>query len=212
MKRSFLQAFVAITGVTHCHAKANCPLYGPLFPRPTGLAQSPAIQIAAYNLNDIFPKYIDNDKSTGSDHFSYAVEVFSGSERNPLWSHYWTAPNLPEFNSSGVKKVDTNTVFRIGSITKIFTVLTFLATVGDGIWNDPVTKYIPEFAEMASKTPGGSMFVPDWDSITVGSLASQTSGLIRDCRFPRVQSLPIPNSADTQHQMPCWENWPTNFP
>ncbi|KAK3326123.1 beta-lactamase/transpeptidase-like protein [Apodospora peruviana] len=181
------------------NAKANCPLYGPLLPRPTNLVQNEAFQIAARTLDGLFPKYIDNDNSTGSDKFSYSVEVFSGSETEALWSHYWTAPNLQSFNNSGVKKVDTNTVFRIGSITKIFTVLTFLAAVGDGIWNDPVTKYIPEIAAMAKKTPGGSMFVPDWESITVGSLASQTSGLIRD--YALLGELAYQLSLDDLHDM-----------
>ncbi|KAK4150843.1 beta-lactamase-like protein 2 [Chaetomidium leptoderma] len=161
-------------------AKANCPLYGPLLPRPTNLLQDPAIKGVAAILDDVFLKYIDNDTSTGSERFSYAVEVFTGSEDKPLWSRYWTAPTLKEFNSSGVTKVDTNTVFRIGSVTKIFTVLTFLATVGDGVWNDPITKYLPEIEEIASKASDSPIFTPDWESITVGSLASQMSGLIRD--------------------------------
>ena len=97
-------------------------------------------------------------------------------------STYWTAPSLKNFNSSGVITVDANTVFRIGSITKVFTVLTFLATVGDGIWNDPITKHLPEIHDIASEESKGAIFTPDWESITVGSLASQTSGLIRDCR------------------------------
>ena len=178
---------VCAVGFSHlplAAAKVNCPLYGPLFPRPTNLLKSPGIQAAAKALDDIFVKYIDNDKSTGSDHFSYSVEVFAGSEDKALWSHYWTAPNLKELHSTGVTTVDTNTVYRIGSITKVFTVLAFLATVGDGVWNDPVTKYIPEIAALASRTAGGSpIFTPDWDAITVGSLASQTSGLIRDCKW-----------------------------
>lgn len=175
------------------HAKSVCPLYGPLLPRPTNLLQAPGIQAAASILDDIFARYIDNDKSTGSDHFSYAVEVFSGSEDKPLWSHYWTAPNLKDFNSSGVKKLDTNSVYRIGSITKVYTVLTFLATVGDGIWNDPITKHLPEVEEIFQKSEGNSpIFTPDWDDITVGSLASQTSGLMRDCLFLPISSYLAP--------------------
>lgn len=176
-----------------CAAKPNCPLYGPIFPRAANLLQSPAMQLTAYTLDDLFSKYIDNANSTGSQQFSYAVEVFSGSEDRSLWSRYWTAPNLKTLNSTGVTKVDTNTVFRIGSITKVYTVLTFLATVGDGIWNDPVTKYIPEFQELADKNReegGGSMFEPDWEEITVGSLASQTSGIMRDCMSP-TNPLPL---------------------
>lgn len=173
-------------GATHLAlstAKQNCPLYGLLFPKPTNLLQNAAIQAAAKSLDEIFLEYIDHDNTTGADHFSYAVEVFSGSEDTPLWSHYWTAPNLGVFKSTGVSRVDANTVFRVGSITKIFTVLAFLATVGDRVWNDPVTKYLPELARLAKKTPGGSMMVPDWEEVTLRSLASQTSGLIRDCKL-----------------------------
>ncbi|KAJ4417641.1 hypothetical protein N0V85_001751 [Neurospora sp. IMI 360204] len=178
--RSILLLLAGATHLPLSTAKQNCPLYGPLFPKPTNLLQNAAIQAAAKSLDEIFPMYIDHDNTTGADHFSYSVEVFSGSEDKPLWAHYWTAPNLQGFNSTGVSKVDTNTVFRIGSITKIFTVLAFLATVGDRVWNDPVTKYLPELARLAEKTPGGSMMVPDWEEVTLGSLASQTSGLMRD--------------------------------
>lgn len=164
------------------HAKSNCPLYGPLFPHPTNLGQDAGIKGVAAILDNVFIQHIDGDNSTGSENFSYAVEVFSGSEDKPLWSHYWTAPNLKTLNSTGVSKVDTNTVFRIGSVTKIFNVLAFLAAVGDGIWNDPVTKYLPELEEIASKAAGGPIYSTDWEAITVGSLASQMSGLIRDCR------------------------------
>ncbi|KAK3956120.1 beta-lactamase/transpeptidase-like protein [Pseudoneurospora amorphoporcata] len=155
-----------VAGATHLApslAKQPCPLYGPLFPKPSNLLQNAAIQAAAQSLDEILPKYIDHDNTTGADHFSYSVEVFSGSEDKPLWS-----------------KVDTNTVFRIRGITKIFTVLAFLATVGDKVWNEPVTKYLPELKRLAEKTPGGSMMVPNWEEVTLGSLASQTSGLIRD--------------------------------
>lgn len=162
-------------------AKPNCPLYGPLLPRPTNLANDPVMQAAAKALDDAFSKNIDHGNNTGSDYYSYSVEVFVGSEDKPLWGHYWTAPNLKAFNSTGVSSVDTNTVYRIGSVTKIFTVLTFLATVGDHVWNDPITKHLPEIQEIARNATGGPIFATDWESITIGSLASQTSGLIRDC-------------------------------
>lgn len=140
------------------------------------------MQYAAYILNDIFPKYIDNDTSTGSERFSYSVQVFSGSEDYPLWAHHWTAPNLAQLNTTGAKRVDGDTVYRIGSVTKIFTLLTFLATVGDGIMNDPITKYLPDIAELArNSSTASNIFTPDWEEITVGSLATQMSGLIRDC-------------------------------
>jgi hypothetical protein len=183
-------------------AKANCPLYGPLFPRPTKLLQDATIKAVAATLDNVFFEHIDNDTSTGSERYSYAVEVFTGSEDKPLWSHYWTAPSLKNFNSTGVSKVDSNTVFRLGSVTKIFTVLAFLATVGDGIWNDPITKHLPEIEEIArNNTSGNPILTTDWESITVGSLASQTSGLIRDCRL--LQPAATSAAANESQQMPC---------
>ena len=186
--RYLLAATAFLSACGGALAKAPCPLYGPLLPRPKNLLVDPGIQYAAYLLNDIFPQYIDNEPRIGPDRFSYSVQVFSGSEDYPLWQHHWTAPNLAAMNSStttGTRKIDGDTVYRIGSVTKIFTVLTFLATVGDGVMNDPITKYLPDIEKLARNTstvPG--IFKPDWDEITVGSLATQMSGLIRDCLCP----------------------------
>ncbi|KAI3333500.1 beta-lactamase/transpeptidase-like protein [Ustulina deusta] len=164
------------------HAKQNCPLYGLGYPKPTNLFGNQGIKNAASSLDSVFGQYIDNANNTGSDRFSYSVHVFSAYEQTPLWSHYWTAKNLETMNTTGVKKVDGDTVYRIGSLTKIFTMLTFLAEVGDSSWNEPITKFIPEIAVMAAN--GGdnshSLTSPDWGSITIGALASQISGLMRD--------------------------------
>lgn len=173
----------ALTQAPVSNAKSPCPIYGALLPRPTNLLQQQAIQVAALALDDVFAKYVDNANNTGSDAFSYSVEVFSGAEDKPLWTHYWTAPNLKSLNSTGVKKVNGNSVYRIGSITKIFTMVTFFATVGDSVLNDPITKHLPEIAELARNETGNDpIFEPDWDDITLGMLATQTSGLIRDCK------------------------------
>ncbi|KAI8626024.1 beta-lactamase/transpeptidase-like protein [Xylariaceae sp. FL1651] len=175
---TWLIAFQAIT----LHAKLNCPLYGLGYPKPTNLFSYGGIKTAADALDSIFGQYIDNANNTGSDSFSYSVEVFAANEQKPLWSHYWTAKNLATMNTTGVKSVDGNTVYRMGSLTKIFTILTFLAEVGDSSWNEPITKFIPEIAAMAvnGSSNSHSLTTPDWGSITIGSLASQISGLMRD--------------------------------
>ncbi|KAI1110398.1 beta-lactamase/transpeptidase-like protein [Nemania sp. NC0429] len=163
------------------HAKQNCPLYGLGYPKPTNLFQYDEIRDAASALDSLIGQYIDNATNTGSDRFSYSVEVFAANEQEPLWSHYWTAKNLA--GTPGVKKIDGNTVYRIGSLTKIFTMLTFLAEEGDSSWNEPISRYIPEIANMIEDGPDDtshSLSSPDWSSITIGSLASQISGLMRD--------------------------------
>ncbi|KAI1476193.1 beta-lactamase/transpeptidase-like protein [Daldinia eschscholtzii] len=167
--------------ISSIYAEENCPLYGLGYPKPTNLLIQPGIQQAAKSLDSVFAQYIDNSNKTGSDQFSYSVEVFSADADEPLWSHYWTATNLKTLNSTGVKKVDGDTVYRLGSVTKIFTILTFLAEVGDTMWNEPITKYIPEIKAMVTGADTShSISKPDWDSITIGSLATQMSGLVRD--------------------------------
>ncbi|KAI1122379.1 beta-lactamase/transpeptidase-like protein [Nemania abortiva] len=164
------------------HAKLNCPLYGLGYPKPTNLFVYDGLRNAAAALDSVFGQYIDNANNTGSDKFSYSVEVFAANEQTPLWSHYWTAKNLATMNTTGVKKIDGDTVYRIGSLTKIFTMLTFLAEVGDSSWNEPIAKFVPEIADMIQDgvDMSHSLTSPDWGSITIGALASQISGLMRD--------------------------------
>ncbi|KAI1134099.1 beta-lactamase/transpeptidase-like protein [Hypoxylon sp. FL0543] len=172
---------ILLFSVYGVNAKQNCPLYGLGYPKPTDLLNQPGVQKAATSLDSVFAQSIDHGNNTGSDGYSYSVEVFSADEELPLWSHHWTAPNLESLNSTGVKKVDGDTVYRLGSVTKIFTILTFLAEVGDTMWNEPITKYVPEIAAMVSGADNShSISTPDWESITIGSLASQMSGLVRD--------------------------------
>ncbi|KAF2967354.1 hypothetical protein GQX73_g6229 [Xylaria multiplex] len=164
------------------HAKQNCPLYGLGYPKPNNLLNHQGIHNAAKALDSVLGQYVDNANNTGSDRFSYSVEVFTANEQEPLWSHYWTAKNLATMNTTGVKEIDGNTVYRIGSLTKVFTMLTFLAEVGDLCWNEPISKYIPEIAAMVvpGRDNSHSLTSPDWGSITIGALASQVSGLMRD--------------------------------
>ena len=81
-----------------------------------------------------------------------------------------------------MKKIDSDTVYRLGSLTKIFTVYTWLAQDGDVKWNEPITKYVPELAQAADKAKDDPVGNVAWDEVTVGSLAGQLSGAGRDCK------------------------------
>jgi len=103
---------------------------------------------------------------------SFSVEITSSKET--LWSRYHTArernasrPDIPEVNGDAL--------FRIASISKTFTVLgiLFQHEAGNLSLDDPVDKYIKELRE--------SDPIP-WKDITLRSLASQLSGIPRECR------------------------------
>jgi hypothetical protein len=168
-------------------AAPNCPLIGPEFPPPQRLAEHPIWKKAIENITAVFD-YIDVSNITGVDRFSYSIQIFSTNPGPPiLWERHRTAKDLPA-NTTGVRAVDGDTVYRLGSVSKVFTVLTFLAEAGDVAWNQPITKYIPELANHTGRSSSAD-FDPvretDWDDITIGALAAQVSGLGRDCMLNR---------------------------
>ncbi|KAI0886634.1 beta-lactamase/transpeptidase-like protein [Annulohypoxylon maeteangense] len=123
------------------------------------------------------------DSATNPNATSWSIQVFSASDKDedtPLWSHYHTATNLLTANTPGVKSVNGDTVFRLGSVTKIFTILTFLIEAGDTYWNTPVTQWVPELELLAGKAQYDPIMNVDWDSITLQDLASHMAGIVRD--------------------------------
>ena len=104
---------------------------------------------------------------------SFSVDITSPKES--LWKQHYTArdrnasrPDIPEVNGDAL--------YRIASVTKTFTVLGILYQheAGNLSLDDPVDKYIQELkAEQEGTLP--------WKDITLRSLASQLSGLPREC-------------------------------
>jgi CubicO group peptidase (beta-lactamase class C family) len=110
---------------------------------------------------------------------SFSVEITSSKET--LWSQHHTArerndsrPDIPEVNGDAL--------YRIASITKTFTVLGILYqhAAGNLSLDATVNSYLKELGE---KSDGG---IP-WKDITLRSLASQLSGLPRECKLPSDQ-------------------------
>jgi CubicO group peptidase (beta-lactamase class C family) len=104
---------------------------------------------------------------------SFSVEITSSKES--LWSKHHTAR---ERNASrlDIPEVNGDALYRIASITKTFTVLGILYQhkAGNLSLDDPVDKYIKELKEDHEGT------IP-WKDITLRSLASQLSGIPREC-------------------------------
>ncbi|KAH8905807.1 beta-lactamase/transpeptidase-like protein [Coniochaeta sp. PMI_546] len=200
----------------------NCPPLGPVFPKPSSqaLLSSPSIKAAIANLTATFTAR-DADNSTGSYSTSYSIEVWSASDAagEPIFSWYHTAPNLTNtWNTTGVRKVDKNTVYRLGSLTKIFTIYTWLVQDGDTRWNEPITKYIPELAAVADKAKNDPVGNVDWGEVTIGALASQMAGVVRDYGLlgeitqemnqTQVVSYGFPPLNDSDPTLPQCGEWP----
>ncbi|KAL5344873.1 hypothetical protein ACLOAV_010270 [Pseudogymnoascus australis] len=158
-----------------------CVLIGPDVPIPRALSSTSALKDGIVSIK----KAIADAISTGVTSYgdmdasatSFSLEIYSLHEEEPLFTYHYDAPGLAN-STDGVKKIDSDSIYRLGSISKLLTVYTFLAAVGDVSFNEPVTKYIPELAEYAAQHAGeDEIDFINWDSITVGSLASQLSGI-----------------------------------
>ncbi|KAI0538043.1 beta-lactamase/transpeptidase-like protein [Xylaria digitata] len=156
-----------------CRAAPTCPLEGPVFPKPLRLTESEAIKAAILDLADTFKGITDSAQN-----YSFALEVFSVNNPDPIFSVLHTAPKLAKLNTTGVKTVDENTVFRLGSLTKIYTIYLFLITAGDKLWNEPITKYVPELRALENNSD--PVVNTAWEKVTIGGLATQMTGIPRD--------------------------------
>ncbi|KAK8113963.1 beta-lactamase/transpeptidase-like protein [Apiospora kogelbergensis] len=159
-------------------ANPNCPIYGAEFPKPQRLTDSAIWKTAMENLKTTF-----DDLDQKAVNYSFTVQLFSTNPGPPvLFERFHTAQNLPS-NTTGVKKVDIDTVFRLGSVTKIYTVLAFLAETGDKYFNHPITEFVPELQDIVNRRGDGpvdELRSVKWEDITIEALLSQMSGIERD--------------------------------
>lgn len=153
---------------------SECALAGPGFPSPSHLSDSSLLREAISSFN----KSLHSAQlGLQTNDTAWAVALFSSKENKTLYEHYYTPP------IDGVSKVDGNSIFRIGSISKVFSVWSFLMEVGDEHFNDPITKYVPELANFTCMDHIEQYNDIDhvrWEEITLGQLASHAAGIPRD--------------------------------
>lgn len=100
-----------------------------------------------------------------TDRTEFAVELTS--TESTLWKTSYAISD----------DVTDETYFRIASITKVFTVLAVLVRQKAGKWSikDSIAQHVPE---LTVGNNGGGI---KWEAITLESLASQLSGIPREC-------------------------------
>ena len=174
-------SFTAITflGLSALTRGQAGPPFTPLLPVSSALAGSDAIDNTGSNLTSVIGLLVDTG-TLDNETTSFSIDVYSVHDSTPLYTHHFSAPGLAEA-SEGVQHVDSNTIYRLASISKVLTVYLYLMKAGDLSWNQPITKYIPELAKAARATVKQSNIdVVRWDQVTISALASQLSGMARD--------------------------------
>jgi CubicO group peptidase (beta-lactamase class C family) len=148
----------------------DCPILGPAFPSTFDIESTKAFQ----NAVNIFPQRIEElfeDGTFNRSSSSISIDVFSTYTNRSIFSYYYAAPALEVALTQGV--LNDATIQRIGSVSKLFTVYALIAKGGLGIFQDPVTKYIPE---LAGNPANDSLNKLHFESLTIEALASHISG------------------------------------
>ncbi|KAI9700055.1 MAG: hypothetical protein M1836_002589 [Candelina mexicana] len=181
----FLSGFLPTPSV----ASQDCLLLGAKYSAPQKPSSNPSVSAAKFSLAQQIQQSLQNGSSAYGPfprNASFSVDVFSVHEEDSLFSYHNSIATLRNA-TNGVKKVDANTIYRVGSISKLFTVLIFLVEAGDARWNDPITRYVPELLApnyvQNSSQPYNPVDQVSWSDITIGALASQMAGIGREDAF-----------------------------
>ncbi|KAL8917344.1 MAG: hypothetical protein Q9208_008014 [Pyrenodesmia sp. 3 TL-2023] len=162
---------------------------GPTYPVPKDLTSNRSYVAAAWqNLTSILDTYLldSNPNLTGSSglkNLTFSLGMFSVHDLSAADSLQYHSTSAEVANSTtGITKVDGNSIYRVASITKLFTAFAGMLELDDSDWERSITDFVPSLAEFAQTTPGEDDPVNtiQWDKVTLAALAAHLAGTPRD--------------------------------
>ncbi|KAK4224645.1 beta-lactamase-like protein sdnR [Podospora fimiseda] len=151
-------------------ASQNCPIHGPAYPAVQNISKSVVFETAKETFDKILADALESgqlDNTTST----FSIAVFSIDSDDLIY----------EFHQTGADQnitVNSDSLYRIGSISKLITVYTILSKLSDKYWDESVTKYVPELSALPA--PESPLDGVDWSEVTLGGLASHMTGIGRD--------------------------------
>ncbi|KAI8657861.1 Beta-lactamase domain-containing protein [Fusarium keratoplasticum] len=171
-KSTLLPLVLMLVGDGLAAKNNHCPPLGPVLPAPTSPSTNNAVKTAVKTLTEGLKALTGSFNNT-----AMSIGMVSLHEDEPILNLHHTPANL---DARGVKEVDAHTVYRIGSVSKAFTVLAALKLSGVRM-DDPVTKYLPRLRKLGKQQDKkNSITVVDWDRISLQALASHMGGIPAD--------------------------------
>ncbi|KAF5512936.1 Beta-lactamase-like protein [Colletotrichum aenigma] len=143
-------------------ASYTCPPLGPVLPAARNPSAHPAVQRAVAT----FLASLE-EEAAGFATSAVSIGIKSALEDEPLLDFHHTPPRR---DARGAQAVGKDTVYRLASVSKVFTVLAALQRDDVVRWDDRVTKLEVE-----------------WDEVTVEAVAVHVSGIGADMMMDRGQ-------------------------
>ena len=186
LRIQFLSCISFILYPNFSHALNTSGFLGPGYSIPQNLSSNPTIQAASQAFHNIITTSLASGTSTHGDFdnssTAFSFEFYSSTSTEPIFQYHFSPPILTNI-SQGVREVDRDTIYRIGSIAKLLTVYTFLIIDGDENFNQPITKWIPELLGEGDRSREDAVSRPKWEEVTIGALASHMAGIGSECKF-----------------------------
>jgi hypothetical protein len=134
-------------------ANAVCPIINANYPILTGFSCF-GLQTVAANTDSLIQEALTNGSrygKLGAELMAFSIDAFSLSSDTPLYTTHIFPKELVNQSTSGVTSLDSDTMFRLGSLSKLLTVYMYLIKAGDSTWNMPITNFVPELVTIAKK-------------------------------------------------------------
>lgn len=146
-----------------------CPPLGPVLPAPMAPSKHEAMPKAVKGLAAGLDEQTAAFNTSG-----ISIAAKSLHEDKQLFSYHFTPPVT---SGIGTKKIDENTIYRVGSVSKMMAALAALQNK-DIDMEASVLEYIPELRNAT----GNQVYATPWEDVTVRALANHLSGIATDSR------------------------------
>ncbi|KAK5796538.1 hypothetical protein VI817_005823 [Penicillium citrinum] len=182
---------LAIPAIARIIATDEVPLIGPSFISNFDPSNSKAIGNAKKTFPGLIDQLFESGKLNRTD-LAFTIDVYSAATNDSIFKYSHVGKSMEKSLTTG--ELNDDTISRIGSVTKMFTVYAIIAKAGMGVFSDPVTKYLPDLKSTSNSSTRSPLDGLDWEDITVGALAEQqagTGGIADLLTFFREKRLPV---------------------
>lgn len=176
--------FLFLTSRVCSHADS---LLGYTYPLPTALQDDASVQAMTKDtIRLLETTLLHGNSSLGlitPNANTISVQLRSSATNASIFEYYFAGSAAKTQGAGRERPINGDSVFRIGSVSKLLTVYGFLVQSGFAHWDTPIVDVVPELRIVAARDRDEpATEAADWSQVTIGSLCSQLSGIGRDCK------------------------------